>query len=546
MLAGTSVIATFSITTLYQEILNSAQKKLSSDLALGSQLIDNSFPGSWAIRDGKLYKGEKPMNDNPIVDDIGKLSGDNVTIFQGNTRVATNVKKDDGTRAVGTTVSPAVEQITLREGKTYLGEAVVVGIKNQTMYEPIKDSQGSIIGMMFVGVPNAPYDEIASGAQDKIIVFILIILIIAIGLIWLIANRAIKPLLHIVETAIQVSKGTLNIEPIMVRGKDEVAQLGNAVTIMINSLRTLISEIDHSTTSLASATEELNSGIEETINAANFMATSTSKTSEQANIQRYKAEESATLVTGISLGIRDIAIASQAVQKISNTSADEAKDGNDSIKKTVNQMGLIETSVAESVILVDALNRRSNEIGSIVSLINNIASQTNLLALNAAIEAAQAGEQGKGFAVVADEVRKLAEQTASSTGKVSELVIAIQNDSTSCLYGMDKVNQQVKLGLELVNKSGEMFNQILDSTRLAAKKTEQVSGTTQDLLQRTEKVTSTMKDMVTDAISTLQTYQTIASASEEQLASMEEVGATSEELTSMALTLKSSIEKFQV
>lgn len=546
MLVGTSVIAAFSITTLRTELVKSAHEKLTSDFAFGSQLIDKSFPGDWAIRDNMLYKGEELMNDNLIVDEIGKLAGDNVTIFQGNTRVATNVKKADGTRAVGTTVAPAVEQTTLKEGKPFIGETVVVGINNQTVYEPLKDSQGSIIGMLFVGVPNAPYDLIASGVQNKIIVFILAELIIAIGLIWFIASRAIKPLLQIVETANQIAKENLNVEPIKIRGKDEFAQLGGAVNGMVNNLRALILEIDHSATSLASATEEMTASLEETTSAANYMATTTSETSEQANMQKHKAEESASLVIGISSGISDIAVALQAVQEVSNTTATEAKHGNDSIKKVVSQMGLIETSVDESVILVDALNRRSNEVSSIVSLIDNIASQTNLLALNAAIEAARAGEQGRGFAVVADEVRKLAEQTASSTGKVSELVIVIQNDSASCLQGMDRVNQQVKLGLELVNKTGEMFTHILDSTELTAKKAEHVSGTTQELLQRTEKVTSTMNAMVTDANNTLQAHETIASASEEQLASIQEVGATSQELTSMAQNLKGSIEKFQI
>ena len=546
MFVGTGIIATFSITTLRTEIIKSSHEKLTADLALGDQLIDKSFPGNWSIRDNKLYKGETQMNNNLIVDEIGKLAGDNFTIFQGNIRVSTNVKKADGSRAIGTTVAPAVEQKTLKEGKTYIGEADVVGVKNQTVYEPIKDSQGTIIGMMFVGIPNATYDKIASSAQTKIIFFILMELLIAVGLIWWIANRSIKPLLRIVETANQVAKENLNVEPIKVRGNDEFALLGGAVNSIVNSLRTLISKIDHSATSLASSAEEMTASLEETTKAANYMATSTSETSEQADKQRLKAEESANLVSGISSGIREIAIASQTVKGVSNTTADEAKNGNDSIKTVVSQMCLIGKSVDESLLLVEALNRRSNEVSSIISLINDIASQTNLLALNAAIEAARAGEQGRGFAVVADEVKKLAEQTASSTGKVSELVIAIQNDSTSCLQGMDRVNQQVKLGLELVNKSGETFNQILDSAQSTAEKAEQVSGTTQELLQRTEQVTSTMKDMVTDSMKTWQTYQNIAAASEEQLASMEDVGVTSGELTSMAQNLKDSIDKFQI
>lgn len=546
MFVGTSIIATFSITTLRTEIIESSHEKLNADLAFGSQLIDKSFPGNWSIRDNKLYKGEQLMNNNLIVDELGKLAGDNVTIFQGNTRVSTNVKKADGTRAIGTTVAPAVEQTTLKEGKTYIGEAEVVGVKNQTVYQPIKDSQGTIIGMLFVGIPNASYDKIASSAQNRIIIFILIELLFAVGLIWFIANRSIKPLLRIVETANQVAKENLNVEPIKVRGNDEFALLGSAVNSIVNSLRGLILKIDHSATSLASAAEEMTASLEETTKAANYMATSTSETSEQADIQRHKAEESANLVIGISSGIREIAMASKTVQEVSNTTAKEAINGNDSIKTTVSQMSLIGKSVDESLALVQALSGRSNEVSSIISLINDIASQTNLLALNAAIEAARAGEQGRGFAVVAEEVKKLAEQTSSSTGKVSELVNAIQNDSTSCLQGMDRVNQQVKLGLELVNKSGETFTQILDSAQLTAKEAEQVSGTTQELLQRTEQVTSTMKDMVTDAMKTWQTYENIAAASEEQLASMEEVGITSGELTSMAQSLKDSIDRFKL
>lgn len=360
MFVGTSIIATFSITTLRTEIIKSSHEKLVADLAFGYQLIDKSFPGNWTIRDNKLYKGEKLMNDNLIVDEIGKLAGDNFTIFQGNTRVSTNVKKADGTRATGTTVAPAVEQTTLKEGKTYIGEADVVGVKNQTVYEPIKDSQGTIIGMMFVGIPNATYDGIASRAQNKIIIFILIELLIAVGLIWFIANRAIKPLLRIVETANQVAKENLNVKPIKVRGNDEFALLGGAVNSIVDSLRTLILKIDHSATSLASSAEEMTASLEETTKAANYMATSTSETSEQADEQRLKAEESANLVIGISSGIREIAIASQTVQGVSNTTADEAKNGNDSIKIVVSQMCLIGKSVDESLLLVEALNRRSN------------------------------------------------------------------------------------------------------------------------------------------------------------------------------------------
>ena len=120
-------IGVYSYYNVYGKAIWAAQEKLMGDMKLGRSYLDRCYPGTWEIRDGKLYKGETLINDNhEAVDAIGKSTQDTVTIFQGNTRVATNVMKGD-VRAVGTNVSPEVEETVLKKGQSYIGVADVVG-----------------------------------------------------------------------------------------------------------------------------------------------------------------------------------------------------------------------------------------------------------------------------------------------------------------------------------------------------------------------------------------------------------------------------------
>jgi methyl-accepting chemotaxis protein len=151
------------------KVIKTAHEKLTGDLAMGRALLHEKYPGDWSLKDGKLMKGDKTMNGNfEIVDAIGELTGDTVTIFQGDARVATNVKKSSGERAVGTKASQKVIDETLTAGRVYIGKADVVGVWNQTAYEPIKNGVGEIIGIFYVGVPNTRYNAITRDIISKV------------------------------------------------------------------------------------------------------------------------------------------------------------------------------------------------------------------------------------------------------------------------------------------------------------------------------------------------------------------------------------------
>lgn len=154
------VIGIMTIRDMHTQIEAAIAEKTKSDLATAQEIADYMHPGYWHVADGKLYKGDFLINDNTdLVDRIGRLTDDTVTIFLNNTRVATNIIRD-GNRATGTFAADYVTETVLNSGKIYIGEAEVVGVKYQTGYAPIKDESGNIIGMFYIGVSKKLADQL--------------------------------------------------------------------------------------------------------------------------------------------------------------------------------------------------------------------------------------------------------------------------------------------------------------------------------------------------------------------------------------------------
>jgi len=174
-----------------------------------------------------------------------------------------------------------------------------------------------------------------------------------------------------------------------------------------------------------------------------------------------------------------------------------AEDGGKVVGLTIDGMRNIADKVNRSAFMVQALGKSSEEIGEIISVINDIADQTNLLALNAAIEAARAGEQGRGFAVVADEVRKLAERTSNATKEIAKMISKIQKDTNEAVTAMEEGRTETAQGIELADKAGkalkeivDTFNQVTEKVGEIAHASEEQSGVSSKLSKNVEKISN--------------------------------------------------------
>ena len=136
------------------------EDKADSDIRQSLAILDLKYPGEWQVINGNLYKGEQKIDGAfEIVDELGKLTGNNVTIFSGSKRGSTTFQQN-GKRSVGTEASQEVIATVLRGNDEFKGEAEVLGDKYFCVYAPIKSSNGSNIGMLFMGIPKSEVDAL--------------------------------------------------------------------------------------------------------------------------------------------------------------------------------------------------------------------------------------------------------------------------------------------------------------------------------------------------------------------------------------------------
>ena len=182
------------------------------------------------------------------------------------------------------------------------------------------------------------------------------------------------------------------------------------------------------------------------------------------------------------------------------SAAQAAKNGGQVVEASLSSMRSIASSVSDSAAKITELGKRSDQIGKIVNVIDDIADQTNLLALNAAIEAARAGEQGRGFAVVADEVRKLAKHTTKATKEIAEMITAMQEETKRAIGAMQAGTAQVEHGVEQTSQAGVSLQEIIraadtvgDMIAQVATAATQQAATTQEVssnVEQTAKITN--------------------------------------------------------
>ncbi len=228
----------------------------------------------------------------------------------------------------------------------------------------------------------------------------------------------------------------------------------------------------------------------------------------------------------------------------SQSVSERARSTQLSVKEAVQKMLKIKELTDGSTSLVNDLNDRSKQIGTILTEIANIAEKTNLLALNAAIEAARAGEQGRGFAVVADEVRKLARGSAESSKKINNLINDILQKTENAAEMMQNNTQQVNQGMEVVStvesSLGSMVqttNQLNDIIKDISQSAERQSETADIMYQKVNTISQ-----ITDEIS-LQ-IQNIANTALSKTVIVDQTSSSAKELRTLSDIFQNALVPF--
>lgn len=256
--------------------------------------------------------------------------------------------------------------------------------------------------------------------------------------------HAIRRMLTMINA---VSSNNLAADDMDVKGDDDMGNAAIGLNKMKNSLREVI-------LSIASTAEEV-------LSSSRDISATAAHAASSAENQKQQVEQVATTMQEMAATVREVSHHSIAAARSAANASDNARDGGRIVEDVLGRMRGIAQSVAESAANIETLRARSDEIGRIVRVINEIATQTNLLALNAAIEAARAGEQGRGFAVVAGEVRRLAERTTVATSEIAAVIESVQAATVDAVRQMRSGTAVVEQGVEVARFAGESIQKII-------------------------------------------------------------------------------------
>ncbi|CAK06252.1 methyl-accepting chemotaxis protein [Rhizobium johnstonii] len=443
------------------------------------------------------------LADHSLVDRTAQSIAGVATIFQKQgsdyVRISTNVKKENGDRAVGTKlVAEHPAQPVLARGEAYYGPAELFGRKFMTGYFPIKNASNANVGILFIGIPMELYYQRMYELQMLVLGVGAIVMLIVGVLAFYAIRLSVKPLQALTTSVHSISAGDLEGAIPCVEKRNEFGDIGRALALFRDSARarrdletqaaeqrelsdaerarndadkrSLDGQIDFAVNQLAAGLGRLSQGdVSQTIGTpfvgrleqlrVDFNAsllrlqdTLSGIRDSAATIQRNSGAVSASAgelskrTEAQAANLEETAAAVEEITVTVRSSAERAREANNVVaatKKTADNSGAV---VGDAVAAMDRIEQASQRIEQIIEVIDDIAFQTNLLALNAGIEAARAGEAGKGFAVVAQEVRELAQRSADAAREIKSLI--------------ETSSREVTAGSELVQKTGSVLASI--------------------------------------------------------------------------------------
>src|SRR6266487_4014626 len=242
---------------------------------------------------------------------------------------------------------------------------------------------------------------------------------------------------------------------------DTLGVLADSFNYMIEELAKVVGRVQTTAVQVTNATRRIIDRSDELTQASETQVAQISQTTEA--------------VEALAIFIQNVARNAQLSAEAAQEALRNANSGQRSVRQTIEGMVLIRDNVQETAKKIKRLGERSNEIGEIVRIIEDIADQTNLLALNAAIQSAMAGEHGRGFAVVADEIRLLAERSTESTKRIATLVKSIQGDTYEAVVAMEDSTQEVVKGSQLADEAGRSLNSIYTAVERQAQMIESIA-----------------------------------------------------------------------
>jgi twitching motility protein PilJ len=329
-------------------------------------------------------------------------------------------------------------------------------------------------------------------------------------------NRNQEAIMRLLDEMGSLAEGDLTVKATVT--EDMTGAIADSINFAVEQLRSLVGTINDTSVQVASSAQETQATAMHLAEAAEHQATEINSASNRIN--------------EIAQSINQVSKNSAESAEVAQRSVQIATNGADVVRQTIAGMDSIRDQIQETSKRIKRLGESSQEIGSIVELINDISEQTNILALNAAIQAASAGEAGRGFAVVADEVQRLAERASHATKRIETLVQTIQSDTNEAVSSMEQTTSEVVAGARLAEDAGTALGEI-----------EKVSSDLSGLIQGISTAAQQQSAAATNITATMNTIQSITAQTSQ---GANQTAASIGNLAQLAADLRRSVADFKL
>lgn len=526
--------------------MDQAKDSLQDNIRMFNYIVETRYDGEYKIVEGNLHKGNSKIDWQSILTMLNSNETHEYSIFVEDTRMVTTM---DGTEGLlGGKADEAVIEKVLKNGERLTVAIKIDGEPFFAIYEPIKDDDGSVLGMIFAGYNRtSDLNKVISVVQKSVIwmtVLSIIILFIANKVVDKISKR-INYLCNMVNLLRNKDFTQVPDEKLLM-GKDEISEMGSHVIDMQNDLGATIYQINQLTNKvtgeanmLASAAEEMSKVTENVTLTMQEIASGASNQAEDIISINEAAQLLGESVVKVGHAISGIDQQTKDISGIADMSYQEMQEVIQVVSGFTKVFSEYENRMKE-------FERNMTKIDEIIVAISSISDQTNLLALNAAIEAARAGEAGKGFSVVANEIRNLAEESRKSTEDIERIISLVSKEARQLGESTNVMSQELQEEEKSLEKMVHSFRQILEAINNIVPHIEAVNDEADVLEEQKDSILSRIENTSSIAQEVSAACEEVAAATEEMNASTKEVAESADQLDGMTKQLKDETSSFKI